>query len=532
MTKGGWKDVEEGAMKMKTLLSVLILFSMSLAVRGAERPNFLFIIFDDMSWNTAGVYGCEWVKTPNLDRVAKEGIRFQHAFTSNPKCSPCRATILTGRNSWQLEELSVHNSIFPKKWAVFPDLLEASGYEVGLTGKGWGPGDHTGQGWTRNPAGPSFDEHQSEPPASGIGKNDYAKNFEAFLEQRKNAKAPFSFWMGFQEPHRAYELHSGTRMGKKLEDVVVPPYFPDVRAVRSDLADYAIEVEWADKHIGMAMDVLEKRGELENTLIIITSDHGMPFPYVKGQIHEDGFRLPFVARWGKGIKPGRVVEDFVNVRDIAPTFLELAGVAKHEQITGTSLVPLFKSEKSGWVAEDRKTMLVGKERHDLGRPNRWGYPVRAIRTPEFLYVHNYHPERWPACDPETNFGNCDDSPTKEVVKLMGGYYFNLSFNFRPGDELYDLRNDPHGVKNLANDPAFAETMGWLKKEMLDRLKAEGDPRALGNGAIFDTYEYTKSSPKDYATWLKTQDERISEEAERRSRETKAAVKKGKRTEVP
>jgi arylsulfatase A-like enzyme len=305
-----------------------------------------------------------------------------------------------------------------------------------------------------------------------------------------------------------------------------------VRAVRSDLADYAIEVEWADKHIGMAMDVLEKRGELENTLIIITSDHGMPFPYVKGQIHEDGFRLPFVARWGKGIKPGRVVEDFVNVRDIAPTFLELAEVAKHEQITGTSLVPLFKSEKSGWVTEDRKTMLVGKERHDLGRPNRWGYPVRAIRTPEFLYVHNYHPERWPACDPETNFGNCDDSPTKEVVKLMGGYYFNLSFNFRPADELYDLRNDPHGVKNLANDPAFAETMGWLKKEMLDRLKAEGDPRALGNGAIFDTYEYTKSSPKDYATWLKTQDEMISEEAEKRSRETKAAVKKGKRTEVP
>jgi arylsulfatase A-like enzyme len=493
-----------------------------------DRPNFLFIIFDDMSWNTAGAYGCDWVKTPNLDRVAKEGVRFQHAFTSNPKCSPCRASILTGRNSWQLEELSVHNSIFPKKWAVFPDLLEASGYAVGLTGKGWGPGDHGGQGWTRNPAGPSFDEHKSQPPASGIGKLDYAKNFESFLAQRKDKKAPFSFWMGFQEPHRAYELHAGTRLGKNLDEIKVPPYLPDVTAVRSDLADYAVEVEWADQHIGQALAHLEKIGELENTLIIITSDHGMPFPYVKGQIHEDGFRLPFVARWARAIKPGRVVQDFVNVRDIAPTFLELAGLPKHPQITGQSLVPLLKSTKSDWVTEERKIMIVGKERHDLGRPNRWGYPVRAIRTPEFLYVHNYHPERWPACDPETNFGNCDDSPTKEVVKLLGGYYFNLSFSFRPADELYRLSDDPHGVNNLANDPAHAETMAALRKQMLDTLKAEGDPRALGRGAIFDTYEYVKQSPKDYATWLKTRDAELTSEAERRASEFKIQEKQRKK----
>ena len=507
----------------RMLLGLTAMFGLVTAASALERPNFLFIIFDDMSWNTAGTYGCEWVKTPNLDRVAREGIRFENAFTSNPKCSPCRASILTGRNTWQLEELSVHNSIFPKKWAVYPDLLEAAGYEVGLTGKGWGPGDHTGggQGWKRNPAGPSFDQHKSEPPASGIGKNDYAKNFDDFLTSRKDPKAPFSFWMGFQEPHRAYELHSGVKLGKNLDEIYVPPYFPDVTAVRSDLADYAIEVEWADKHIGLALDLLEKRGELENTLVIVTSDHGMPFPFVKGQIHEDGFHLPFVARWGKGIKPGRVVNDFVNVRDVAPTFLELAGVAKHPQITGTSLVPLLRSEKTGWITNDRNIMLAGKERHDLGRPNRWGYPVRTIRTPEFLYVHNYHPERWPACDPETNYGNCDDSPTKEVVKILGGYYFNLSFNFRPADELYRLSDDPHGVRNLANDPAYAETMEDLKNRMLSMLKSEGDPRALGNGAIFDSYDYVKNSPKDYDTWLKSQDAALTAEAEQRSGAKKA-----------
>ena len=145
---------------MKALLATLsLVFAlMSSAPAAEKRPNFLFIIFDDLSWDSVGAYGNTWIKTPNLDRLAKEGALFRHAFTSNPKCSPCRASILIGRNTWQLEELSVHNSIFPRKWEVYPDLLEAAGYSVGLTGKGWGPGDFKNHGRTRNPAGPSFDE--------------------------------------------------------------------------------------------------------------------------------------------------------------------------------------------------------------------------------------------------------------------------------------------------------------------------------------------------------------------------------------
>ncbi|MEW6302442.1 MAG: sulfatase, partial [Verrucomicrobiota bacterium] len=412
-----------------------------------KRPNILFIIFDDWGWQHAGAYGCTWVKTPNFDRVAREGVLFKNAFTSNPKCSPCRASILTGRNTWQLEEAVCHGGLFPSKFAVYPDLLEQAGYAVGLTGKGWGPGDFKSTGFKRNPAGPSFDSHKTTPPASGISGNDYAKNFEAFLEQRPKDK-PFSFWMGFTEPHRAYELNSGARFGKKLEDVVVPPYFPDTPVVRGDLADYAVEVEYADSHIGRALQALEAAGELDNTLIIVTSDHGMPFPYVKGQIHEDGFHLPLAMRWGRGIKPGRVVEDFINVRDLAPTYMELAGLKPHAQMTGKSLVNILRSDKSGWV-ENRDVMLVGKERHDIGRPNDLGYPVRAIRTKDFLYVHNFHPERWPACNPETDFGNCDPGPTKEVLKALGGHFYELSFGKRLPDELYRLKDDPEGVRNLA-----------------------------------------------------------------------------------
>lgn len=494
----------------------------------ADRPNILFIIFDDWGWQHAGANGCTWVKTPNFDRVAREGVLFRNAFTSNPKCSPCRASILTGRNTWQLEEACCHNGIFPSKFAVYPDLLEQAGYVVGLTGKGWGPGDFKSTGFKRNPAGPTFDQHKTQPPASGIGGNDYAKNLEAFLERRPAGK-PFCFWMGFTEPHRAYELDSGVRMGKNLADVTVPAYLPDTELVRGDLADYAVEVEYADSHIGRAIDALEAAGELENTLIVVTSDHGMPFPYVKGQIHEDGFHLPLAMRWGKQIQGGRVVEDFINVRDFAPTFLELAGAKPHEQMTGKSLVKIMQSTKSGWIEADRDCMLVGKERHDLGRPNDWGYPARAIRTKEFLYVHNFHPERWPAGNPETDFGNCDPSPTKEFLKAIGGHYYELSFGKRLPDELYRLKDDPGGVYNLANDLAYAGTVEELRNKMMAMLKEEQDPRALGNGAVFDTYKYTAGRGKGYDTWLAAQEAKAAE-VKAKAAEAKPAAKKAKKAQ--
>ncbi len=502
--------------------------AVSAADAEAPRPNILFIIFDDWNGSThAGAYGCDWIATPNFDRIAKEGILFRNAFTSNPKCSPCRASILTGRNTWQLEEAACHNGIFPAKFAVYPDLMEEAGYAVGLTGKGWGPGDFSPGGRTRNPAGPSFDELTQDVPASGINRNDYPGNFAAFLDQKPEDE-PFCFWMGFKEPHRGYELGSGVRLGKKLEDVEVPSYFPDTEIVRGDLLDYAVEVEWCDQQIGRALAILEERGQLEDTLVIVTSDHGMPFPFVKGQIHEDGFHLPLAMRWGRGIKPGRVVEDFVNVRDFAPTFLELAGVEPHPQMTGKSLVNLIRSGESGWI-ENRDLMLTGKERHDLGRPNDWGYPVRAIRTKEFLYIHNFFPDRWPAGNPETDFGNCDGGPTKEVIKALGGYYYDLSFGKRPADELYRITDDPECVRNLAEDLAFQETVEDLRYEMMRLLEEEGDPRALGKGAVFDTYEYVGGSrnKKGYDVWLKAREESTLAELEARL-EAAAKAPKGKK----
>lgn len=475
----------------------------SVAGQGNARPNILFVIADDWGFGHAGAYGASWVKTPNFDRVAREGVLFMNCFTSNPKCSPCRASILTGRNTWQLKEAVNHMSIFPSDFPVYPDLLEKAGYMVGLTGKGWGPGDYKSTGWKRNPAGTEFQAKRLKPPTKGIAPNDYAANFGDFLAQRPKGQ-PFCFWLGGQEPHRAYEEGSGERAGKNPADVKLPKFYPDSPLVKRDYLDYAVEVEWFDAHLGRALKLLEDAGELDNTIVVVSSDHGEPFPRVKGQIYEKGFHIPLAIRWPKQVPGGRTVDDFINVRDFAPTFLEAAGAPVAGSMTGRSFLGVLRSKQAGTVDATRNVMLVGKERHDLGRPNDWGYPARAIRTREFLYVRNYHPERWPAGNPETGYRNVDDSPTKTF--LISGFdeYYRMSFGKRAMEELYDLRTDPDCVKNLAKDPALAETKRKLRERMEEMLRQEGDPRMLGQADFFDTIEYMGAKKHSYENWLKNQ----------------------------
>lgn len=467
-----------------------------------KRPNILFVIADDWGRH-AGAYGTTWIKTPHFDRVAKEGVLFNNVFTSNPKCSPSRATILTGRNSWQLKEAINHFSIFPNEFSVYPTELEKAGYFVGLTGKGWGPGDYKSTGWDHNPAGHEYQTRKNKPPYKGISNNDYSANFGDFLSKWSKDK-PFCFWLGGQEPHRFYEQGSGERAGRNPQDVTVPKYYPDNTLIRSDMLDYALEVEWFDRHLGIALEKLQQSGELDNTLIVVTSDHGMPFPRVKGQIYEDGFHIPMAVRWGKQIKPGRVVDDFINFRDLAPTFMQAAGLNPAPTMTGKSFLDVLKSDRSGTVDATRNMMIIAKERHDLGRPNDQGYPVRAIRTPDFFYSRNYEPDRWPAGNPETGYKNVDDSPTKTF--LISGFdeYYRMSFGKRPVEELYDIKKDPECIHNLATDLKYAQTMRKLRDRMESTLKEQGDPRMNGNADFFDTIQYTGPKKHSYDNWLKNQ----------------------------
>jgi N-sulfoglucosamine sulfohydrolase len=469
---------------------------------GRKRPNILFAIADDWSAGHTSL-DVKWVQTPGFDRIAKEGVLFKNCFTSNPKCSPSRATMLTGRNSWQLEEAFNHFGVFPARWAVFPDVLENAGYHIGFTGKAWGPGDWKGGGFKRNPVGPGYNNVKARPAIRGISPIDYAANFDEFLKGRK-ADQPFYFWYGGLEPHRTYDQFSGERAGKNPADVKVPAYLPDKPAIRSDFLDYAVEVEWFDSHLVRMLKKLEEIGELENTIVIVTADNGMPFPRAKGQIYEASYHLPLAIRWPGTIKPGRVVEDFINVRDFAPTFIEIAGAPVPETVTGRSFLDLLRSEKSGVVSSSQQRMLIGKERHDLGRPYDWGYPTRAIRTPEYLYIVNYEPNRWPVGDPETGYRNCDDSPSKELVLDRFDKFYKLCFGKRPTEELYRVDRDVDCVENLANDPALADLKARLRSEMESALREEGDPRMHGEGERIEKYPYVGERKHAYDTWLRNQ----------------------------
>lgn len=479
-------------------LSAVLLFACTTNHDSVEdKPNILFIIADDASRNSMSIYGSEYIKTPNFDKLASEGVLFTNAYSNNPKCAPARASLLTGRYSWQLEEAVVHRPLMPEKWMFYPELLEKSGYFVGYTGKGWGPGI-----WRRgdtNPAGQSYDSLNLKPPYNGISNKDYSGNFKLFLEAKEKDK-PFCFWLGTHEPHRGYEKDAHLKAGRALEDVKVQKFYPDNEIIRGDLMDYALEVEWYDEQIGRAMKLLEERGELDNTIIIVTSDHGMPFPRVKGQIYNEGVHVPFAVRWGNRISPGRIVDDFINFPDVAPTLMEVAGLKPHAQMTGKSFLDLLLSNESGWLDSSRTFSILGKERHDIGRDDgdkiAVGYPVRAIRTKDYLYSRNYEPQRWPAGDPEYGYKNSDDGPTEKYLVSVSHdslnpdfRFYELSFSFRPEEELYDMSNDPDCVNNLANYPAYREVKGYLAAKLQDELVKQEDPRALGNGAIFDTYYY-------------------------------------------
>ncbi len=476
----------------------------------ATRPNILFAIADDASYPYLSAYGTTWVKTPAFDRVAHDGILFTNAYTPNAKCAPSRASILTGRNSWQLEAAGNHQAIFPTKFKSYVEALSENGYFVGKTGKGWAPGvANDAAGNPRNLAGTPFDKLKTDPPTTGIANDDYAGNFEDFLATKPKDK-PWAFWYGSHEPHRRYEYGSGVAKGGKSIGQIdhVPAFWPDNEVVRNDMLDYAYEVEYFDQHLGRILAALENSGELDNTLIVVTADNGMPFPRVKGQEYEMSNHLPLAVMWKNGIRnPGRTVDDYVSFIDYAPTFLEVAGVdwaaSGMEPTPGRSLTDIFQSESGGQVNPQRDHVLIGKERHDIGRPHNWGYPIRGIVKGGMLYVHNYEPTRWPAGNPETGYPNTDGSPTKTEVlqsrtKDTPLPYWKMSFGKRPPEELFEIQDDRECMTNLADDLEYEARKKELEAQMTTELKAQGDPRMFGNGAIFEEqYPVSDESLRGY-----------------------------------
>ncbi len=470
----------------------------------SPRPNILFCIADDATFYHFSAAGCGWTHTPNFDRLAEGGILMENCYTPNAKSAPSRACVLTGRNSWQLGAAGNHLNQFPADVKVFTEVLSENGYSVAFTGKGCAPCD-PGEinGVKRQLTGVPYNKYSKDKPTTMISRVDYARNLDDYFAQKSDDK-PFFFWFGSNEPHRKYEYMTGINVGGKSIDMIdeVPPFWPDTDSVRIDMLDYSLEIEEFDKQLGEVYDVLEKYGQEENTIIIITADNGMPFPRCKANNYEYATHMPFVVYWKGGlVNPGRRIEEYVSFIDIAPTVLDYAGIEWAESgmgsTPGTSLRAIIEDNVSKKEAKQRSFLLFGRERDDSGRPNNGSYPIRAILRDGIFYLWNCEPDRMPAGEGLTGYSDVDGSPTKSFIlnqnRAGDSSFYDLSFALRPEEEMFSLADDPYCVNNLANDPDYQKIRQKLRAEMIAKLKEQRDPRMFGEGEIYDNYPFMRES---------------------------------------
>lgn len=492
------------ARKTSTMKYLVTLLAMSLCyVFGCKttpvsipnkRPNILIAISDDQSWAHASAYGASFVKTPALDRVAREGIRFNNAIAPSPGCAPSRGAFMLGRYPWQNERAGNHQSIWPERYKTLPMYLQQSGYFTGYTGKGVGPFFWALGGGETNPAGEEYNEATLKPPYKYINNNDYAENFKCFLAERPKDQ-PFYFWYGATEPHRWFERGSGAAEGKKQSEAQVPPFLPDAPEVRTDMLDYAQEIEWFDSHLGRMIQTLEAMGELDNTIIIVTSDNGMAFPAAKANCWEYGIHVPLVLRWGEKVKPGRAVDDLVSFVDILPTLFDIAdvGLPTEHPVSGRSLTNILYSKRSGLIDASHKAVFSARERHSCSRYYNLSYPMRAMRTQDHLLIWNCRPERWPSGAPTQivddaevdAYTDIDWTPehTLSMLYMMAqrdnpevSPFLDHAVAKRPEFELYDIHRDPGCMQNLVDKAEMQTIKESLIEDLMAYLKKTDDPR--------------------------------------------------------
>jgi len=525
-------------MKLSFILLLTLVVSSNLS--GAKRPNILFAFADDWG-RQAGIYAeiegpgslSDGVRTPNFDRVAREGVLFKNAFVTAPSCTPCRSSLLSGQYFWRTGMGAIlQGAIWDSKIPSYPLLLRDAGYHIGKTYKVWSPGSprdapYGAKDFVYEKFGSKFNSFsQNVTKMIEEGKtlreakqNLYDQvmgNFRDFLTDREKGQ-PFCYWFGPTLVHRKWTKGSGKKLWNIDPDDLkgkMPSFLPDVDAVREDIADYFGEVQAFDTALGLLIKKLEDIGELENTLIVVSGDHGAPgFPNGKCNLYDFGVGVCLAVRWGEA-KGGRVVEDFVNLMDLAPTFLEAGGVKPPKVMTGRSILNVLKSSKSGLVDRSRNWVITGRERHvSDARAGNLPYPQRALRTKDYLYIINFKPDRWPMGDPYNisgskspktdeltqdtfvTFPDMDASPTKAFLVThrkdkKWKRYYDIAFSKRPREELYILADDPDQVVNVAGDSKYADLRKKLEDQLMAELKRTKDPRVTGDRMTFEKSPFT------------------------------------------
>ncbi|MGB0767573.1 MAG: sulfatase family protein, partial [Phycisphaeraceae bacterium] len=498
------------------------------------RPNIVFAFADDWG-REAGAYReadrptiSDAVETPNFDMLASNGVLFWDAHVSSPSCTPSRTAVLTGRHFFRNGSGAQLHSPWSGDRAADPvktlesyhTLLQDAGYHTGVTYK-----THVsmhlfiGRKHQFNQAGRKVNnfsqyvmqaENEEQIAARKQELLDEVRgNMRHFLDTREDGQ-PFCWYFSPTNVHRTWTWESAQRMwGLNPDDLKgkLPAFMPDNEVIRQDLADYLGEVQAFDLQLGVIIDELKQRGLYDNTIIVVSGDHGAPgFPRGKTNLNNYGSQVPMVVHWPNGIdKPGRTIDNPTSTIDLAPTFLEAAGLPVHEQMDGNSLLPILKDGRAiGFTPLGNSFVITGRERHKVeAREGHLPYPSRAIRTKDFLYIKNFKPDRWPQFDPPmtpglATHGDFDGGPTKAWYAEHQNdpkykTYMDFAFGLRPAEELYDLNNDVDQMTNLANDPAYAAVKKELADKLMDVLVTGEDPRIVGEGDAFDRPPYWKKN---------------------------------------
>lgn len=533
-------------MNRSLLAGLTLLCLTSLPVLAADRPNIVMAFADD--WGQyAGAYAKlapgginDHALTPNFDAVASEGVLFSRAFVSAPSCTPCRSSLLSGQHFWRCGRGAIlQGAIWDLAIPSYPLLLEADGYRIGHTYKVWSPGTpanapHGGANRAFNKHGSRFngfsqfvmksDDHDA---AKEQLLDEVRKNMRSFLDADDDGKLdgdkPFCYWFGPTNVHRKWIAGSGkTLWGIDPDDLKgkLPPFLPDVPVVREDFADYLGEIKAFDEGLGVVIAELKRLGVDDNTILVVSGDHGIPgVTRGKCNLYDFGTKVPLAIRWPAGIKStGRVVQDFVGLPDLAPTFLQAAGVDIPKTMTARSLIPVLASAAEGQVDPRRDAVFTGRERHVArARTGFKPYPQRAIRTDQYLYIVNFKPDRWPmgigpgygapdGAMPSYEllrentfaaFGDLDASPTKAWVVTHRDDdpdSFRYAVGRAPKFELYDIKSDPDCIDNLAEHSSMAAVREKLNKRLMTELQETGDPR-VSDDVVFEKPPYTDDASR-------------------------------------
>ncbi len=425
------------------LLCCLLIFSFWSCKNEIQKPNFIVFIADDAAWNDCGPYGNEHIKTPNINKLAEDGVVFNNAFLTTSSCSPSRCSMLTGRYPHSTGAPELHMPL-PAEQLLFAGELQKAGYYTVVAGK-----YHLG------PPREEFDSIYGGGPSG-------CENWVRALQNRPKDK-PFFLWLAAFDPHRDYQPNTIPEPHHP-ENVIVPPYLPNADSTRKDLAMYYDEISRLDSYLGKVMAELKKQGADENTLVIYMTDNGRPFPRCKTRLYDSGIKTPFIVRWPAKLKKGSS-DALISSIDIAPTFCELAGAGISKTYQGISFVPVLKD----YSAEIRDYIVGEHNWHDYQAFE------RAIRNHKFLYIRN-------------SFPKLNASPPADAVRSLT--YQEMIDLFKAGDlnenqqdcfiapraseELYDVVNDPFQLNNLAANPDNKNDLERMQNLMNDWILEYND----------------------------------------------------------